>query len=71
MTGVDATLKYREEIAQGKLAATVEVPSRTLLSIGLLGDFWQSGARPQDLIIHLAPKSFPPLDSLRPHAQRQ
>jgi ABC-type sugar transport system substrate-binding protein len=68
MTAVDGTQRYKQEVDQGLLAATVETPSRVAAAIDLIGRFWLDGAIPRDPIVELPANSYPAFNRLRPAA---
>jgi ABC-type sugar transport system substrate-binding protein len=70
VTGLDGVAGNGQRwVTEGKLAATIAVPSTSGRAIDLLVQTWASGrATPLKTVEH--PSSFPPLGSLRPVARR-
>lgn len=63
-TGCDGLETVRRDVAAGLVAATIEVPSRTIPAVQLCADYWRSGAIPPDPDVSLQPISVPVLEDL-------
>jgi ABC-type sugar transport system substrate-binding protein len=70
ITAVDGLVRYKEEIDQGRLAATVEMPSRVSAAIDLLASFWSDNSVPADPIVLLPVSSYPSLETLAQQAAK-
>jgi ABC-type sugar transport system substrate-binding protein len=68
LTAIDGLPQYKREVDQGRLAATVEMPSRVAAAVDLLATFWKEGKRPARPIVTLPASSYPPLERLRGRA---
>jgi ABC-type sugar transport system substrate-binding protein len=66
LTGCDGLPEFKRAVDEGRLAATVEIPSRAAAAVEVLVDYFAHGtlsARPH---IAIAPSSYPGLDRLQP-----
>jgi ABC-type sugar transport system substrate-binding protein len=70
LTGCDGLPAFKRDVDEGRLAATVEIPSRTEAAVRVLVDYFTRGALPPTQEIALAPSSYPSLARLaaRPSA---
>jgi ABC-type sugar transport system substrate-binding protein len=64
MTACDGMPAFRRAVDEGRLAATVEIPSRTAAAMQVLVDYVSRGALPARSDIALTPSSYPSLDRL-------
>lgn len=66
LTGCDGMPAFKRAVDEGRLAATVEIPSRTVAAVRVLVDYFTHGTLPPSLEIALTPSSYPSLDRLTP-----
>jgi ABC-type sugar transport system substrate-binding protein len=64
MTACDGLPDFKRAVDEGRLAATVEIPSRTAAAMHILIDYASRGALPASCEIALPPSSYPSLDRL-------
>jgi ABC-type sugar transport system substrate-binding protein len=64
MIGCDGMPTFKLQVDEGRLAATVEIPSRTETAMQILLDFSRRGVFPPKPDLSLAPGSYPSLDQL-------
>jgi hypothetical protein len=64
MTGCDGLPAFKRAVDEGRLAATVEIPSRTEAAMRVLIDFAVRGSVPPRPDVSLAPTSYPALEQL-------
>jgi ABC-type sugar transport system substrate-binding protein len=69
LTGCDGREEVRRDVAAGLVAATIEVPSRTVPAVEVCADYWRSGTIPADPDVSLKPISLPPIGDLARRAR--
>jgi ABC-type sugar transport system substrate-binding protein len=64
ITGCDGMAAFKRAVDEGRLAATVQLPSRAEAAMRVLGDFWTRGLIPSALEILLPASSHPSIEDL-------
>jgi ABC-type sugar transport system substrate-binding protein len=64
ITACDGMPAFKRAVDEHRLAATIEIPSRTAAAMQVLGDFWTRGTPPTELELLLPPDSYPSLKDL-------